>query len=129
MPYNVDNNTQANKSQDSNFLIVQSLIRNAWKLGLSGIEYQVFLYQIDQEFGFIRNGKLKDGDKVSHESRSKHLGITERAEINATQELENRGVLFIDRKHRTVNRYHINRDVSMWMISHKISSPTDNTTE
>lgn len=121
---NADNNTLPNKSQDSNFVIVQGLLKKAWKLGLSGAGYQLLIYQIDQEFGFIRNGKTKDGDKISHSSRSKHLGLSIRAEIYATQELMAKGVLFVDTESNGINRYHINRDTSMWIISNKIASPT-----
>jgi len=84
----------------------------------------LLFYQIDQEFGFIRNGKVKDGDKISHSSRSKHLGLSIRAEIYATQELMGKGVLFVDLEYNGVNRYHINRDTNMWIISDKIAYPT-----
>jgi len=121
---NADNNTPSNKSQDSNYAIVQKLIKRAWQLGLSGAASQLLFYQIDQEFGFIRNGKVKDGDKISHSSRSKHLGLSIRAEIYATQELMGKGVLFVDTEYNGINRYHINRDTNMWIISDKIAYPT-----
>jgi len=121
---NGDNNTQPNKSQDSNYAIVQKLIKKAWQLGLSGGAAQLLFYQIDQEFGFIRNGKIKDGDKISHSSRSKHLGLSIRGEIYATQELMGKGVLFADIEYNGINRYHINRDTNMWIISDKIAYPT-----
>lgn len=125
---NADNITQRNKSQDeSNFLVVKELLRHVWKLNITLSAMRVLLYQINQEFGFIKDGRLKDGDKVTHKLRSRHLNINKRTEIDATQELERLNILIIERKHRVINHYHINRDTSTWLLSSDIADTSDTT--
>jgi len=143
MSYSVDNNTQRNNCQDTrtNFEIVQDLIRHTWQLDTTKTALRLLLYQINQEFCYIRDGKVKDGDKVCHRTRCRHLGISLRAEIYAVEELERLNVLTVERKHRITNRYRINRDTSTWILQvipedtddspdiDPISSTVDNTTE
>jgi len=118
---NADNNTPSNKCQDNNFAIVKLLLEYTWQLDITLSALRILNYQIHQEFGFIQNGNVKNGDKVAHTMRSRHLGISKNTEIEATQELERLNVLIVERKHRIVNRYHINRDVSTWILR----KPTD----
>lgn len=122
---NSDNNTSSEKSQDTNFDIVKSLIKSAWKLDITLIALRLLLYQIDQEFGFIRNGKVKDGDKIGHLRRSKHLNISRRSGIRAVKELELLNVFIVDRKYLSTNLYHINRDTSTWILSSDTHDTSD----
>jgi hypothetical protein len=146
MPYNVNNITSPSNCQDTrtNFEIVQDLLRYIWRLGITGSAFRVLLYQVDQEFCYIRDGKTKDGDKVCHRTRCRHIGITYSTDSLAIKELELLNVISVERKHRIANRYHINRDTSTWILQNipedsdtddtsdttdTISSLTDNTTE
>jgi len=145
MPYNVNNIISSTNCQDTrtNFGIVQDLIRYSWRLDTTKTALRLLIYQINQEFCYIRDGKVKDGDKVCHRTRCRHLGISLRAEIYAVEELERLNVLTVERKHRITNRYRINRDTSTWIlqdiaeneiediteIPDPISSTTDETTK
>lgn len=143
---NANNNSYSTKCQDNNFAIVKLLLEYTWQLDITLSALRILNYQIHQEFGFIQNGEVKDGDKVTHTMRSRHLGISKNTEIEATQELELLNVITVERKHRIVNRYHINRDVSTWILKklpNKVNatkethdrgetdfnSPTDDTTD
>lgn len=143
MSYNVNNIISSANCQDTrtNFEIVQDLIRYIWRLDITGSAFRVLLYQIDQEFCYIRDNKVKDGDKVCHLTRCRHIGITYSTDAIAIQELERLNVITVERKHRVANRYRINRDPSTWIIKNideetddspdttPISSTTDETTE
>ena len=122
---NADNNTPPEKSQDTNFDVVKNILKSAWKLDITLISLRLLLYQIDQEFGFIRNGKVKDGDKIGHMRRSKHLNISRRSGIRAVKELESLNVFIVDRKYLSTNRYHINRDTSTWILSSDTHDTSD----
>jgi hypothetical protein len=113
---NADNNTPSDKSQGTNFDIVKRLIKATWRFDMSPLALRLLLYQIDQEFCFIRNGKIKDGDVIGHLRRSKHLNVSRRGEIKAIMELEELNIFTIDRKYLSTNRYHINRDPLTWGI-------------
>lgn len=143
MPYNVNNTISPTNCQDTrtNFEIVQDLIRYIWRLDITGSTFRVLLYQIDQEFCYIRDSKVKDGDKVCHLTRCRHIGITYSTDALAIQELERLNVITVERKHRVANRYRINRYPVTWIIKDipedtddspdidPISSTTDETTE
>jgi hypothetical protein len=122
---NSDNNTPSQKSQDTNFDTVKNILKSAWKLDITLISLRLLLYQIDQEFGFIRNGKVKDGDKIGHLRRSRHLDISRRSGIRAVKELESLNVFIVDRKYLSTNRYHINRDTSTWTLSSATNVTSD----
>jgi hypothetical protein len=122
---NADNNTSPDKSQETNFDIVKKLIKSTFKLNITLIPLRLLLYQIDQEFGFIRNGKVKDGDVIGHLRRSKHLNISRRSEIRAVKELESLNIFIVDRKHLATNHYHINRDTSTWILHSDADDTSD----
>jgi hypothetical protein len=122
---NSDNNIPSEKSQETNFDIVKRLIRIAWDLDITPLALRLLLYQIDQEFCFVRNGKTKDGDVIGHLRRSRHLRVSRQGEIDATMELEKRNILQIDRKHHATNRYHINRDTATWVLSSDTNDTSD----
>lgn len=126
-PYNDKNTTDNSKSQETNFDIVKRIHKAAYKLDLTSAAFKVLLYQLDQEFGFIRNGKVKDGDVIGHLRRSKHLGISRSTEFRAISELEKLNVITITPNRYLPNCYHINRDTSTWILSSKHESKDDTT--
>jgi hypothetical protein len=116
MPYSnnirVDNICQ----DDSNYDKIKKLVRVSRLLRITGSAFNVLLYQIDQEFGFIKNGEQKDGDLISHMTRSRHLGISIDQDTDATKLLSKLNVLVVDKRHRRVSTYHINQDLSSWIV-------------
>jgi len=119
---NADNTTRHNKSQETNYEIAQRLTRAACKANTTHLALRILIYQIDQEFGFIKNGNIKDGDLVGHAIRSKFLEVTRRGDIKAMNELEALNILKIDRQPNRANRYHINRDTSTWKRRDQLNS-------
>jgi hypothetical protein len=113
---NANNNSSAKKCQDNNFAIVKLLLEYTWQLDITLSALRILNYQIHQEFGFIQNGEIKDGDTVTHRTRNRHLGIDKSTGIDAVKELEKANVITVERKHRVTNRYRINRDVSTWIL-------------
>jgi hypothetical protein len=122
---NADNNTSPEKSQETNFDVVKRLIKIAWDLDITPLALRLLLYQIDQEFCFVRNGKVKDGDVIGHLRRSRHLKVSRQGEIDATMELEKRNIIQISRSHHATNRYHINRDITTWILSSATNVTSD----
>lgn len=116
MPYNNNNRVYNICQEDSNYEKIRKMVRFARLLRIPGSAFNVLLYQIDQEFGFIKDDEQKDGDLISHKTRARHLGISVSQDTDATKTLVKLNVFTVDKRHRKVSRYYINQDLCSWEL-------------
>jgi hypothetical protein len=121
MSHYSNNSTDNGKSQEikTNFVKTKMMIAEAFKLNISAGTFRVLLYQIDQEFGHINDGQIKDGDMIDHDTRSRIIGIDEKTDDRATRILKDMNIFHIDKSFHVNNIYHINTDVSTWVVNKK----------
>lgn len=113
-----NDSTNSNENQYTNYEIVKELLHVIWKLKINNTERRILEYQIDQEFGYIKNGKLKDGDSHGYHYLTKKLGMSigsKRKIIEAHNQLMSMNILLYDKSGYT-NKYWINRDINTWII-------------
>lgn len=112
-------NNEKCQEVNTNFEKTKIMIAEIYKLRISSAPLRVLLYQIDQEFGHLDKGKIKNGDTINHGTRSKRLGISIKSDERASILLEKMNIFRIDKSFHENNIYYINTDVSTWIVNKK----------
>jgi hypothetical protein len=112
-----NDNTNNEEKQQSNYEIAKEIGHIIWKIEVTPLAIRLLLYQVDQQFNYIKNGKIKEYDSVSLNVIARQFGMANYQNIVvAIKELESCNILIVDREIGRRNKYFINRNIKEWII-------------
>lgn len=116
MPHN-DYNIDNINNQDSNYRKTQKLLHVSWKLEITPLARRFLYYQIDQQYGYLKEGEIKEYDSFSMKNIAKQFNMNNYQSLSdAVDELESMNIMFVDRYRGSPNKYDINEDLESWVI-------------